>query len=247
MVIALVAILGVQTPSIGQNRSLPESHIDFVRAFFPRIREANNQIIEQRNDIVELRIKYLLFQELSEKDYEFLNGMAYRYRIKGYKLEKGKDEHELVSSIEKLLMHVDIIPEKLVLAQAILESGWGSSYQAEYNNNYFGIQCWSEGCGNRPLNDSTANFYYRTFPSSKASIDYYLWTLNTHFAYVNLREVRAEMRMCGMKPEPLVLAKGLSRYSEKGSVYIRMVRKILFDYLPKNLDSLVVAQQTAYH
>ena len=45
-----------------------------------------------------------------------------------------------VGDIDTLLKHVDIVPASLVLAQAALESGWGSSRFARRGNNYFGMR-----------------------------------------------------------------------------------------------------------
>ncbi|HKJ91279.1 MAG TPA: glucosaminidase domain-containing protein, partial [Oceanipulchritudo sp.] len=47
--------------------------------------------------------------------------------------------------LDDLRRRVDVIPPSLALAQAALESGWGTSRFAREGNNLFGIWCYTPG------------------------------------------------------------------------------------------------------
>ncbi|MDP0596589.1 MAG: glucosaminidase domain-containing protein, partial [SAR86 cluster bacterium] len=96
----------------------------FFNYLLPAIHQKNAEIIELRNSI--------LNNELSVDELEKL---ASRYRVKN------------PATQEELLKVIDILPPSLVLAQAANESNWGRSRFAKDFNNYFGIWCFSEGCG----------------------------------------------------------------------------------------------------
>jgi Bax protein len=63
--------------------------------------------------------------------------------------------------------------------------------------------------------------------------------LNTGHAYRRLREKRSESRSNNKPLDPLALAEGLSKYSEKGDAYIRMVSNIIRNYIPQDTDGLL--------
>jgi Bax protein len=125
---------------------------------------------------------------------------------------------------KKLLMHVDIVPASLVLAQAALESGWGQSRFAREGNALFGERTFDmDEAGMVPLDvaDGGTKFKVKRFSSLAESIRSYLKTLNTHAAYAQLRKVRADLRS---RKAPLTgkdLAPTLFKYSEIGAAYVK--------------------------
>ena len=111
----------------------------FFNYLLPAIHQKNAEIIELRDSI--------LNNELSVNELEKL---ASKYRVK----------HPATQ--EELLKVIDILPPSLVLAQAANESNWGRSRFAKDFNNYFGIWCFSEGCGIIPKErDRSANMRLR--------------------------------------------------------------------------------------
>ena len=61
----------------------------------------------------------------------------------------------------------------------------------------------------------------------RASIDSYLMTLNTHPAYQGLRAIRSQSRAQQQALSGLQLATGLSRYSERGQVYVDEIQSLI--------------------
>ena len=122
---------------------------------------------------------------------------------------------------KELIRRVDVIPTSLVLAQAANESAWGTSRFAREGNNIFGQWCFDEGCGLVPnRRGEDASHEVRAFASVEAAVRAYFRNLNTHPSYEDLRTLRASMRMQGLPLNSMVLARGLTRYSERGMDYV---------------------------
>ena len=223
-------------------REIPESHKAFLARFLPEIHTANNKILQQRNDILDMKDTLKDAGQASAEHLYKLNSFLRKYRIDPVATSPAPLLSELLIIINKLLKRADIIPLRLVMAQAIIESGWGSSGFARNDNNYFGVHCYTEGCGVRPAGNDSADFYVKTYPGEMAGIEDYLWILNTGFAYSSLRETRAKLREEGKPIDPLSLARGLSRYSAKGEEYVNMVSNIIRNYIPENADDLLTSK-----
>lgn len=219
-------------------KNLTERHKKFIVDFYPAAVEANQHIMLQRAMLIDLRNDYrhvIIKKHKRDK----LNHLADEYRFGETYFNDSTSRQQYVNQIDTLLYYVDYIPEKLVMAQAVIESGWGGSKFAREINNYFGIHCYTPGCGRPPANRENAGFWVKAFPTIEACIEEYLWVLNTGFAYKGLRLKRKILRQENNYPDAIELAKGLKRYSEKGNEYINLVNSIINDYLPENLDAFV--------
>ncbi|MCP3953135.1 MAG: hypothetical protein GY697_13095, partial [Desulfobacterales bacterium] len=130
--------------------------------------------------------------------------------------------------MEEVLRRVDAIPPGLVLPQAALESGWGTSRFAVEGNNFFGHKCFHKDCGLVPLDRSLGQkFEMATFDTPFDAVNAYIFNINTHDAYAQLREIRARLRKNGQPVTGYALAEGLDHYSEKGLDYIREIRAMI--------------------
>nr|NQU90774.1 glucosaminidase domain-containing protein [Bacteroidota bacterium] len=218
--------------------SLPDGHKQFILDFYPKIVEANNKVLADHDKIKDLRSSY---QKVSGKESQlaWLNKVAGKYKFGQdmFKPNLSKDEFERL--IDTLLFRVDIIPGKMVMAQAIAESGWGQSNFAKEINNYFGIHCYTPGCGQPPSGVEDPDFWVKSFPTIEKCIEAYLWTLNCGHAYVYLRTIRKDLRSTDEYPDALKMVDGLKRYSQIGNEYITLLTSIIKDYLPSNLDAFV--------
>ena len=101
----------------------------------------------------------------------------------------------------------------MALAQAAVESGWGTSRLARRGNALFGQTAGSGGHAEFDrLIDGTAA---------------YARNLNTHAAYAEFRALRADMRARGLRLDGDQLVGTLLAYSERGAAYVRAVRSLL--------------------
>ena len=139
---------------------------------------------------------------------------------------------------------VDAIPYSLAIAQAALETGWGTSSLARQDNNLYGMLCYDPGCGTMPTNRPPHLPYYEyaTYHSPSASLRAYIRNLNSNPVYQELRDIRAQLREAGREMTGHALAAGLEGYSDEGDLYITKVRDIIRqnqldadpDYLARN-------------
>ncbi len=128
--------------------------------------------------------------------------------------------------IEGLLSRVDVVPASLVLAQAALESGWGSSRFALQGNNFFGMRTYDDDRhGMKPK--EADGFKVMTFKDIGHSVRAYIRTINTHGAYASLRKARAGQRAAGLLPSGHPLTKFLTAYSEIPEKYGALLRGVI--------------------
>ncbi|MDT8393437.1 MAG: glucosaminidase domain-containing protein [Bacteroidales bacterium] len=220
-------------------RNIPKQHRIFQARFLPQIQLANNNILMERNLLHDIRDSLDDHGELSLFLNRQLNELLNKYGLEPVQPASPPPADSLFRHIEHLLRRVDIVPVKLVMAQAIIESGWGTSDFAREGNNYFGIRCYEDGCGLPPSGVDSVTFWVKAYPNEMAGIEDYLWTLNTHPAYHEFRQERASMRDQKEAIDPLKLIHGLDQYSEKRDEYVSMVSNIIRNYIPENAVELL--------
>ncbi len=197
-------INSLNTPKFDEIKNIKQMKIAFFNYLLPIVEEENNKIKVARS-----LIKNNQFSKFQMKK------IAQKYHLK--KVDKSA-----------LLTMVDIVPTSLVLAQAAIESNWGRSRFAKRWNNYFGIWCFSKGCGVMPKNrNKGAKHEVMNFASTNKSIEYYLLNLNRNHAYKLLRQIRAYKRKHGLKLTGKSLSEGLDKYSAVGYEYIELIQSII--------------------
>lgn len=188
----------------------------FVKLVLPMVLVINESLQEDRNRITSLRDQLIAGEEaLAVRDRAWLDE-----RFKEYKVEPG--------DFETLLTRVDVVPPSLALAQAAIESGWGTSRFARLGNALFGQWTTAEHEGIVPeRREEGKSHKIRAFRSPIDGVASYLRNLNTHGAYKGLRAKRANLRALGKSLDSMLLAETLDSYSEKGMEYVRLVQSII--------------------
>jgi len=182
----------------------------FIKIILPLILSENNKIIEDRKRLFKVLAKN--FNTAGER-------VWLRRRFKEYKIEDG--------DLSRLKMRMDIIPVSVALAQAANESGWGTSRFALEGNALFGQWTWSKK-GISPKNqDPDKTHKILQFQVLKASVRAYKNNLNTHNAYKEFREARAQLRQEGAEIMGLELTKYLSNYASIGVKYVEILENII--------------------
>ena len=185
-------------------------------------------IVAEINSILALRSELVMIADNAHQvavlnpEYEKkLIALASEYRVDYKSLSKKE-------TLEELLLRVDFIPVSLVLAQAANESAWGVSRFAVEGNNIFGQWCYEKGCGIVPARrEAGAKHEVKIFDNVQNSIKAYFLNINTHDSYSYLRDLRAKMRDRSLKLDPMSLAIGLGRYSERGDSYVDEIQRII--------------------
>ena len=182
----------------------------FIKIVLPLILDENEKILEDRKKLFKILGKN--FNTVGER-------VWLKRRFKEYKI----DDQDL----SKLKIRMDIIPVSIALAQAANESGWGTSRFALEGNALFGQWTWSKK-GISPKNkDPDSSHKILQFQILKASVKAYKNNLNTHNAYQEFREVRAQLRQENKKITGLALTKYLKKYAAIGEKYVAILEDII--------------------
>jgi len=107
------------------------------------------------------------------------------------------------------------VPTEMIVAQAALESGWGTSRFAVEGNNLFGIRTYDKNVPHMLLEGRTKwkGWGVRKFNTKCQSVQFFVELLNNHPAYEEFREVRTRMLVLGQQLDAKVLVKALKAYS----------------------------------
>ena len=190
----------------------------FFRALLPLVVAENAAIARHRAFLRSAFAK----AELSRTAPEWyrVRALAERYQLKG-------DLNDPAVR-RRLLRRVDVVPPGLALAQAANESAWGTSRFTRVANNLFGQWTYDAAEGVVPKRRREgASHYVRVFPGLRASVRAYLHNINVGHAYSGFRQMRAHLRASGQPLDPLVLAGGLARYSQRGWDYVAEIRAMI--------------------
>ena len=118
------------------------------------------------------------------------------------------------------------IPRELIIAQAIVESNFGTSRFATEGNNLFGIRVWSKN-GMLPLKqDASINWRVKTYKTKCQSVKDYINIINNNHHYAEYRIIRNRIK------DPMILADTLDNFSTSKE-YANHVKQILTKYKGK--------------
>jgi len=187
----------------------------FILSLLPMALMANEEIASQRRALLSLLKAYEASGGLDDEQLKQLEGIQADYGVRGNVLTDAKTR-------ATLLRRVDTIPPAMLLAQAANESGWGTSRFAQRANNLFGEWTFTPGQGLVPENRPEGESYeVRRFTTLYQSIQSYARNINTHWAYLSLRQRRERLRAEGKKITGQSLASELDLYSTRRDDYSR--------------------------
>jgi Bax protein len=191
----------------------------FFNALLPLVLRVNEDIRHDRDRLLALQGLQHLGLAPSADSRAWLAELSERYEVAD-------------GDIDALLLRVDVVPPSLALAQAAVESGWGTSYSAQRRNALFGQTAGSAA-------------RYAAFDRLIDGVASYIRNLNTHPAYAGFRARRAELRAARLELDGYDLASTLMRYSTRRSAYIRDVRAMIRGNDLVELDSARLAADRA--
>jgi len=199
---------------------IPESHLSlagseqkdsFIKIVLPLILASNEEIIKRRKAI--------------QRAFENNDRVALEKWAHLYKLDSTKRDNDALTA--RLLRRADTVPVALALAQAAVESGWGTSRFALQGNALFGQWAWREHAGIRPLEATNKRAVVRSFGTLLGSVRAYMHNLNTHYQYKEFRASRAGLRDRPRIGESRILVKYLDRYAEIGDAYVKKLETLI--------------------
>ena len=220
----LSAILGPSSPPLVVSRNfakqIPESHVglpvkrqkeSFIAMTLPLILAANEEILQRRKAIE---------RAVSRGDQATVERWARLYRIE-------TEDRPLAEIERQLLLRADLVPVSLALAQAAIESGWGTSRFALQGNALFGQWAWQKDAGLKPARASNSEAVVRSFPNLFGSVRAYMHNLNTHPRYAGFRARRHLLRGRTEADLGYQLSNFLDGYAEIGEVYVAKLKTLI--------------------
>jgi Bax protein len=190
--------------------------------------------------LLNIRDKMERGESLRSSERKWLQEKARQYKI------RRSGSQMTLEEVDLLIFRADVIPPSLALAQAAMESGWGTSRFAQDGNALFGEWVWGEDAeGLTPLGrDEGKNHKVKSFDYLLDSVMSYMTNLNRHPTYRDLRLRRAELRKHNLVVTGAALAPALVNYSERGAEYVSDILTIInFN----GLDGLDSAQLAAHN
>ena len=205
----------------------------FISILLPIALRGNELVLEEREFIKDA---------ISSNNLSLIEYFSKRYKIKDYKkINFAKLSVKQVEEIKsKLLIKVNKIPISMILAQAIIESGWGSSRFAKEGNALFGEWTWQKGIGIKPQEKLDANYAVKNFSNISASLNSYILNLNRHEAYNEMRNYRNKKYRNGDPITGYEAANFLSRYAEIGYQYVTKVKDMIKFNKLERFENLVL-------
>lgn len=176
----------------------------FIDIVLPSVLLVQDRVETDRNRINEI----INMDEVIPSDTAFVKAM-----LKVYK----------VGSILDLPSHMITPPVCIILAQAALESGWGTSRFFLEGNNIFGMWSYSDSHSRMAAGEKRGErqIYVRKFDDIYASVLNYYQTLGRLRAYANFRKALET------ETDPIIIVGYLNKYSERGEAYTNTVASLI--------------------
>ncbi len=187
----------------------------FFKVVLPLVLYANEEILTDRERLWRIRYQVRRGMRLGPLDRLWLIIKTEKYQV-------------APGDLDELARRLDVIPPSLALAQAAMESGWGSSALVRQRNALFG-QSLTERTEAVTSSRLTVGLTREAsnFDNLLESVRAYVRNLNVHPAYQQFRQSRAGMRSGGAPVDGMLLAPFLKNFSEQGGDYVGSVRAII--------------------
>lgn len=133
-------------------------------------------------------------------------------------------EYYKVKTDEELLMALKPQPKSITIAQAAMESAWGTSRFFTVGNNLFGM--WSVSKKEQRIaanekRDNNTTIWLKKYTSLEDSVRGYYITLGRGKRYKNLRQLNYT------SDDVFEIIQGLDKYSERGASYVDEIENII--------------------
>lgn len=188
----------------------------FIRSLLTSVIKVNTDILNVRKEVEKLATKNEKGESLTSDEKVWLHEIAISF-------------HADPTNFHDLLTRIDILPVGLVMAQAIDESGWGTSHFAIVGNALYG-QHLGKGSKGSFITTPGGHVKVASFDNLYHSTASYIHNLNTTKAYQSLRTKRATMRLQHGKITGYNLADALLSYSELGQHYVDTLKWLIKHY-----------------
>ncbi len=208
-----------QLPSDLNTYEIEDKKTIFISIMLPLLLKGNEKAFNERLGVIDA-FKKINFTKLEK--------YCQKYKIKTMDCNNLSSLNvPKLEILKKLLLNrVNVFPISMMLAQAIVESGWGISRFAQKGNALFGQWTWDKKKGITPAGINRPSFAVKSFKNLQDSVDAYILNLNTHPAYSKLRSYR---QLVGKSQhfKGLKFSKYLDKYAIIGFEYVKKINLMI--------------------
>lgn len=188
----------------------------FLDILLPKIQAENRKILEDRAFVLNFLDTYLITYNANDRDSIYrLAKLAKRYKIK-HIYDKTAYENK-----------VNAIPTSMVLAQAAVESAWGTSRFVKLANNIFGVWTWGKEGIVPEHREEGKNHKIKIYKSLEESIRAYMLNLNRNPAYKKFRSKRLRFAQEEKSYKGTDSAETMTNYSGIGHRYNEILKSTI--------------------
>lgn len=201
---------------------VPDKKAKFFDMMLPAVLVAKTRTSFLLNKVTQISSK----QKLLPQDQHFLDSLMAIYDV---------------NNVDMLKSRLTTFPVSIVLAQAAIESAWGTSRFFLEANNPFGL--WSFNSKEQRIVASSTRsgkkVYLRKFNNLEESIEAYLITLATG-PFKNFRREKLKTQ------DPFKLTECLIDYSERRQAYVQEVNSVIKGNNLERFDSYIIDPSYIY-
>ena len=143
------------------------------------------------------------------------------------------DSKEFLSALESCIKWVEkdknkfqIVPREIIIAQAVIESDYGTSRFAKEANNLFGIRTYDLSLPHvKPLGQPESKFGLKKYKDKCDSVVDYYKVINNGHAFERFREVRYQMVLLD-EIDVFELVETLEKYASNPN-YVNLIKKTI--------------------
>ena len=143
------------------------------------------------------------------------------------------DSKEFINALKSCIKWVEkdknkfqIVPHEIIIAQAVIESDYGTSRFAKEANNLFGIRTYDLSLPHvKPLGQPESKFGLKKYKDKCDSVVDYYRVINNGTAFERFREVRYQMILLD-EIDVFELVETLERYASNPN-YVNLVKKTI--------------------
>jgi uncharacterized FlgJ-related protein len=143
------------------------------------------------------------------------------------------DSKEFINALKSCIKWVEkdknkfqIVPHEIIIAQAVIESDYGTSRFAKEANNLFGIRTYDLSIPHlKPLGQPDSKFGLKKYKDKCDSVVDYYRVINNGTAFERFREVRYQMILLD-EIDVFELVETLERYASNPN-YVNLVKKTI--------------------
>jgi Bax protein len=196
----------------------------FIALILPAILVVKYELMKENSRTTHIWSRLNDNLNISRADSVFLLSLIKKYQTK---------------DLSEILKKQQVHPNSIIIAQAALESGWGTSRFFEQGNSLFGI--WSYSSSDVRVNSLLPRegkmIYLKKYSTVKESVEDYFTTIANSWAYQEFREKRIDVS------NPFELIWYLNQYSELRYDYVKKIGELMIQNDLHKYDTYTVSDK----